>query len=1317
MTAFLTPDRTASPAADAQHNRDLAFAMQSAIEHHRQQQFDTAAALYRSVLQIAGDHADAHYHLGVLFMQTGRPAEAVPHFEAALGQVPKNGQIWVYYINALVASQQTEAARMALDLARQQGLPQDAVDTLLGRIAQASGALESAPEPASAPTQDDAPALEEPGATSTTMVDTRRASVKELRQFQNLFDSEKFDAALKVARRLTENYPSHGECWFELGRVLQRTGGFAESMVAGEQAARLLPNHIAAQIVQADRLVVLRQFQRAEVHCREALEKFPESAPLHRDLGTALMETGRFAEGLVHLRRAVELAPNSSVEFDALAGAYGKHGLYDEAEAALRRALELGPMQAATHSNLLFYLMHKPDLDAASAFAEFREFAARHEASPSARRHRHTNDRDPSRRLRIGFVSGDLVNHPVASFFLSVLEHLASDTSLSLHIYSNYSVTDSFTERVRAHAQTWSETFGMTNEAVVQKIRDDKIDILVDLSGHTGRNRLVAFAQKAAPVQASWIGNPSTTGLDAVDYYLSDRFVTPLAQFEHLFSEKLVFLPALAPFKPYAQAPDVNELPALKNGYITFGSFSRIVKIGPKVVALWARVLREVPNSRMLIGAITAPEQMIKLTEQFVSEGIDVSRVSFLKRGGVTTYLQQHNLIDVCLDTFPFGNSTTTMQALWMGVPTMTLPGGSMASRSSTGWLSHLGIEAPFVAEDKDDFVRKCAVLAADPEALAVVRRELREYCRKSVLIDAAAISHAASRAFRTMWQRWCKGLKPEHFEVLVQEEDGVAVTPAAHPPAVEPKQPDAASRGAIAPAPIRAVGTQAVSAAVKPIRFVCGTRCSGQQFADKTALGRSLKLYEHKANIQLQLFDNNAHGLSSIYNAAIDAAKKSPAILVFVHDDVWLTDVFWDERIRESLGHFDVVGLAGNVRRVPRQPAWCFTPDMRPEERKFLSGTVAHGKGFPGENVLNFGPSGLECKLLDGLLMIADSDTLVNSKLRFDEQFKFHFYDMDFCRQAELKGLRMGTWPLSVVHESKGGCDSADWRQSYDLYLRKYEGREAALMHGAASATPFFSIIIPTHQRPKLLRRALQSVKSQAMPVPFEILVVADTSDDETDVVCEEMLGEADRYMRRIGKAGPSESRNLALDQAKGRYVLFLDDDDALHPGALAELYAHPSVQRGEPVYFNCSVVEERRSPAHTETLSEKTVDQRGRLTDDSFTKNQLPLSCYAFPRALMDGIRFDPFMRAYEDWEFLLAVFERQMPTHVPVLGPRVHLVSEGPSDRRGSAAVAKDFNAVLDYLYVYRRRPAPTESLKAKRSEFLQRMINLSVPAATL
>lgn len=225
-----------------------------------------------------------------------------------------------------------------------------------------------------------------------------------------------------------------------------------------------------------------------------------------------------------------------------------------------------------------------------------------------------------------------------------------------------------------------------------------------------------------------------------------------------------------------------------------------------------------------------------------------------------------------------------------------------------------------------------------------------------------------------------------------------------------------------------------------KPIRLVCATRCSRENFMSHTALGRSLALHRPTRPPELLLFDQNTTGLATLYNAAIDQAVSSPAILVFMHDDVSIQDFFWMERVREALARFDVVGLAGNRRRSSLQPAWAFaTPDFKWDSPEYLSGTVGHGKGFPCDEVSYFGPSGVECKLLDGLMLVADSACLTESGTRFDEQFEFHFYDMDFCRQAELNGLRMGTWPISTVHESAGAFNTPPWRAAYERYLRKY--------------------------------------------------------------------------------------------------------------------------------------------------------------------------------------------------------------------------------------------------------------------------------------
>lgn len=251
----------------------------------------------------------------------------------------------------------------------------------------------------------------------------------------------------------------------------------------------------------------------------------------------------------------------------------------------------------------------------------------------------------------------------------------------------------------------------------------------------------------------------------------------------------------------------------------------------------------------------------------------------------------------------------------------------------------------------------------------------------------------------------------------------------------------------------------------------------------------------------------------------------------------------------------------------------------------------------------------------------------------------------------------------------------------------------------------PFFSVIVPTHKRAVLLRRALMSITQQEAIVPFEIIVISDAADAETDKVCRTFLSGKDIYIRRNGSAGPSASRNMGLSLAQGRYVLFLDDDDAWHPDLLTQLSHRAEVQRGLPVYFNCTVVNESRLPEGPVTLSEDPLDLAGRLTDEVYVKNQVHMSCLAFPRALLAGLSFDTHMRAYEDWDFQLAAYAREWPCHVPIWGSRVFEVRDSTTDRRGQTKAAHDFNALLDYLYVYRRQTAPTSQLKQKRANFLE------------
>jgi predicted O-linked N-acetylglucosamine transferase (SPINDLY family) len=346
---------------------------------------------------------------------------------------------------------------------------------------------------------------------------------------------------------------------------------------------------------------------------------------------------------------------------------------------------------------------------------------------------------------------------------------------LSLNAYYNYASEDAVSARLHRYFDHWHPVAHLSDAALAEKVGNDEIDILIDLSGHTGGNRLLMFARKPAPVQASWIGYPGTTGLEAVDYYLADRYFLPPGRFDSQFTEKLVYLPAVAPFLPDMKAPPVNGLPALRNGYVTFGSFNRLTKLRPSVIALWSRLLKALPDARMLLGAMPSDASSNPLPGWFAREGIARERLSFHPRSDIASYLALHHQVDMCLDTFPYTGGTTTNYALWMGVPTLTLAGETPFGRQGAANLGHVGLDG-FVAEDAADFEAKGLYWAGNLTALAEVRAGLRARWEQSPARRPEVIAAGVESALRTMWQRWCAGLPAQTFDVASQASDGTSI-------------------------------------------------------------------------------------------------------------------------------------------------------------------------------------------------------------------------------------------------------------------------------------------------------------------------------------------------------------------------------------------------------------------------------------------------------------------------------------------------------------------------------------------------------------
>ena len=573
------------------------------------------------------------------------------------------------------------------------------------------------------------------------------------------------EEASTKAQDLVRRYPEHGLGWKTLGAILWQRGCADDALDAMRKSVELLPDDVEASSNLGMVLFKVGGLEEAETCLRKAIQIDPAFAPAHYHLGCTLNLKEQSLAAKASLEAAIKLKPDYAKAFNELASAHHLLGDDEAARACSRRALELKYDDVAAQSNLLFMLAHDASV---SPEALFKEHCRVGEGFEGPLRHawrRQANSPDPDRCLQVGFVSGDFRHHSVANFIEPLLVQLGRDPMLELHAYYTHTIDDFVTERLHKCVRHWNAVPFLSPEALAEKVRQDGIDILVDLSGHTSFHRLLTFARRPAPVQVSWIGYPGTTGMHAMDYYLTDAYFMPPGQFDAQFTEKLVYLPAVAPFQPYRKSPPVNRLPALESGSFTFGSFNRTSKLNAPTIALWTRLLRAVPTARMMLAGLPTDGVNARLVAKFAAEGIAADRLILHARGDMDAYLELHHKIDFCLDTQPYTGGTTTNHALWMGVPTLTTVGVTPASRQGAAILGSLGLDG-FIAADADDFLRKGLYWVEHPDELAAVRAGMRDRWRHSRQRQPEVISFALQRALRHMWRRWCAGQAAETFEI-----------------------------------------------------------------------------------------------------------------------------------------------------------------------------------------------------------------------------------------------------------------------------------------------------------------------------------------------------------------------------------------------------------------------------------------------------------------------------------------------------------------------------------------------------------------------
>jgi protein O-GlcNAc transferase len=564
--------------------------------------------------------------------------------------------------------------------------------------------------------------------------------------------------AVALLRGAIASKPLSAEYHSNLGVVLTALGHVDEATAACRQALALNPDFAEAHYNFGNALRDAGRLDQAAAAYRQALTIKLNYPQAHNNLGNVLRETGEFDQAEGAYRDALFFKPDYAHARSNLANVLKDMGRLDEAIDAHRLALENAPTSAEIHSNLILTLYYAPDADAGAILSECRRWNTRHAEPLRGRIRAHSNDRSQTRPLRVGFVSPDLRMHSVAYFLLPLLE--ASDKkTFHATCYATTNTTDAVMDRLRVASDAWCSLVGLSDDAAAQRIRDDRIDVLVDLSGHGANNRLLMFARKPAPVQAAYLGFIGTTGLATIDYRLTDSLVDPSGT-ESFCTERLVRLPETAwCFAPLSGSPSVAQLPAVTRGYVTFGSFNSLAKVTPDVLDCWARILEQVPGSRLRLKgvALRAAEVVARTRRFFIERSIGPERLELLiDDHSQLQHLSQYDHVDIALDTFPYPGMATTCEALWMGIPVITLAGSHHRSRVGASLLTNAGLPE-LVAPTPDAYVQFAATLGADLSRLANLRTTMRERMQQSALMDAKSFAHAFESSLSDVWRNWCE--------------------------------------------------------------------------------------------------------------------------------------------------------------------------------------------------------------------------------------------------------------------------------------------------------------------------------------------------------------------------------------------------------------------------------------------------------------------------------------------------------------------------------------------------------------------------------
>lgn len=697
-----------------------------------------------------------------------------------------------------------------------------------------------------------------------------------------LADANRLDEAIGSYRAAVRHKPRYAEAWNGLGTQLQLRGNLTAAAEAFGEATRHAPIRAEAHINLGVALLGLEQFDASERALHAALKIDPDCAAAHGNLAALLLRAGRPIAAEAASRRAIALAPREHRWIANLAVSLQLQGRQEETEACCRHALELRPDYASGHANLLFALNYRHDMPAEAIFAEYQRWDACHarELLPA----KPGFDLDPTngRRLRVGYVSPDFRQHAVALFAEPVFAAHDHD-KIELFCYAEVPVEDETTARFRAVADHWRSTVGHDDAAVAEMIRRDRIDVLVDLGGHTGGSRLLVFARKPAPVQIAWLlGHGYTSGLSAMDAFLADDILTPPGS-EALFSEHLIRLPRIPlVYQPPEQMPPVAPLPGATNGFVTFGHFGRPERLNPDVIDAWSRILLAVPGSRLVLNNRTFQEREFRelFAERFASHGIAGTRLETTYTAPQPLTWAAYGSIDIALDPFPHNAGTTTIEALWQGVPVLTLAARPSVGRIGASILHAVGLD-DWIAGDVTAYIDRAVAAASDLPALVRLRSALRPRFAASPLRDAPGLARCLEATYAELRARVEPGDLPRLTQLYLAGQYAGAAELADAMLARDP-----ADAGAAHVAGLIAHREKRLTDADRLLRIaVAGSPRDPEPHANHAAILRGLgrlDAAEQAARVALAIVPDRVETQNNLGNILRDAGRYDESIVCF---------------------------------------------------------------------------------------------------------------------------------------------------------------------------------------------------------------------------------------------------------------------------------------------------------------------------------------------------------------------------------------------------------------------------------------------------